>query len=160
MKNFLFALLIIFGLVLGFNIAGLKTDLDQSLSVNKKSVEYNAERIVRPTVKKDFEFKRIFDTKKIQETEPEKLNAKDKAGQLNQIHEGDTVFQLKGIMISKDLRFAVLSAVSNNKDNKIIRLFVGEKFKGYTVEKIFKDYIELSDGEISFSLKIFKPVQS
>ncbi|MCK5098379.1 MAG: hypothetical protein KAR45_09760, partial [Desulfobacteraceae bacterium] len=63
MKNILFALLFIFGLVLGFNIVGLKTDLDQSLSVNKKSVEYNAKRILRPIIKKDFEFKRIFDTK-------------------------------------------------------------------------------------------------
>lgn len=164
MKNFLFALLIISGLILGFNIYGLKTDLNQSLSVNKKFVEYNAERILRPIVKKDFEFKRIFDTKKIEETESEKLNTEDKTlnkdGQLNQVHEGDTVFRLQGIMISKDLRFAVLSVVSNKKDNKIIRLFVGEKFKGYIVEKIFKDYIELSNGEIRFSLKIFKPVQN
>jgi hypothetical protein len=156
MKNIFILLNVILVIFCGLRILTLKTDLERIPPAREFLSQLDIKEILRPVVIKEFESRKIFDTK-VPDTIAEDGAKTDK---MNQIEDGDVLLRLKGIIKTRNLSFVVLAAVTRDKESETAKLLKGENFRGYIVEKIFEDYVELSKtGMPGVCLRIFKPDQ-
>jgi len=143
MKKIYISLNVILVIFFGYKILSLNAKLERTPLPAKISPQFNIREIFRPDVIKEFEFEKIFDTREPADSKSDKSIQVLNPDGINQIFDKDVILRLKGIITSKDLSFAVLKIVKKNKEVETIKLLKGENFRGYLLEKIFKDYVEL-----------------
>jgi len=145
---------------LGVKIFLLNTALEKMPPPAKIFSDVNVKEIYRPVAIKSFEFPKIFDTKDSADNQVDTSRPVSNPKGLNQIFDDDLILRLKGIIISRKLSFAVFTTVKK-KETETIKLLKGEHVRGYLLEEIFKNHVELSkNGKKNVVLRIFRPDQN
>ena len=159
MKPLVIILNVVLIIILGVKVFDLIKNLDAYPESGRLFDQSEVGRILRPKAIKEFDLRKIFDTKEpivVAKKDPDQKKA---AKELNQVVDKNIVLRLRGIVKAKDVFFVVMDVEIENKKEKTIRLFQGEGIRDYIVEKIFENHVELSKGNEQFILKIFKPTQ-
>jgi len=167
MKRLGVFIIIAMGVYLAYQGVSLKMELNLSPSAGKTLPGYQIQEISRPEPANSFVQTDVFDIKRPasqnERAEGENDGKEGGAGGdgLNQIAEGDAVLRVRGIISSGNSRFAVLEVSGKKMDEReSMKLFEGDQVRGYRVEEISNDRVELSkNGKERIRLKIFSPDQ-
>ena len=154
--------------ILGFQLFAMYTDLSREKTIKRKPVGYVFNKVERSAGAGSKDLGGIFHTiRKASDEEKESMEGNNKGDGLNQLILGDASIRVRGIFISREHRYGVISVVprkkKNRKENKgdVVQVTVGEKIGGVTVVSIDPDSIGFKHPkEGVIYLRIFKHEKS
>ena len=168
MKRIAIFILVCLAIFLTYRGVLLKVELSRIPPAGKEGAGMTIDKISRPQAATEFPNRPIFAVKAAADgaSSSDSGTAAEGEGQAagakNELAEGGAVLRVKAIIAARDKRFAVLAVSGGKKGERVHeKLFEGDQVRGYFVEKITADHVELSrDGRGRIRLKIFAPEQA
>jgi len=161
-KKFFIILNLLLAAVFAWRLVALYKEIGYKGAKPPGTAEIAAPGIKRTAVELSPEYRNIFGTTAAETTKEISRHGAAGSGALNELITGDEVVRVQGIFITEDGKYAVLSIV-NKKGKKQktedIKVAVGDRIRGFTVEGIKPGYVSLTGSESNrIDLKIFVTV--
>jgi hypothetical protein len=145
--------------IFAYRLFALNAEIRYTGAKGRSFVDYHDVAIKRPPVKMSREYRHLFGVQ-FAEIARKKSPPGSGDGALNELVSGDEIVRVKGIFISEDVRYAVISILEKKKrrhESEGKKVSIGDKIKGYSLVSILPGSIVLLDSAANkIVLKIFK----
>lgn len=159
-KKYFIFVNIIFAVIFAFKLFSLHARIWSEEEKPPDAFGYNFTEVKRPSIKKAAGFRNIFGVDMaLSENKKENAEQNIVPEDLNELVLKDEIIRLRGIFITNDNRYAVISIAKKKKKKKeeMIKAGIGDKIRGFTVDSILPESVYLTGSkQNAIYLRIFK----